>query len=359
MSFATEAESESRNDGETILEVRNAEVTFEMSRGRAKVLDDVNLEIKRGETIGIAGESGCGKSMFGATLMNAVENPGKLTGDVIYYPEWGDPVNIAELEYGDLRKIRWEDIAMVYQGSMNSFNPSTNMRSHFHETLDAHRADIDEGMERAHEILRTLNLDPERILDSYGHEISGGEAQRVLLSMSLLLDPEIVIMDEPTSALDLLMERKMIHLIKEIKEEYDLTVVFISHDFPTLAGIVDRIAIMYAFEIVELGSVDDVLLDAQHPYTRMMLGATLGMDTAVEQAQSIEGQPPDPVNVPTGCPFHPRCPVSDDRCEVEEPALVSEADSDHSAACFYPDIAQREIDSNLEDEDEWRERRNS
>lgn len=350
MSQTIESTTDESVSEETVLEMRNVEVTFEMSRGRARVLDDINLEIQRGESIGIAGESGCGKSMFGSTLLNAVSDPGKLSGEIIYYPEEGDPIDIADLGYSDLRKVRWDRISMVFQGAMNAFNPALNLRTHFKETLEAHNENVDEGMDRAAELLETLDLSPERIFDAYQNELSGGERQRVLLALSLLLEPDVLVMDEPTAALDLVMQRKILQLLYEIKEEQDITLVFISHDFPVLAGFVDRLAIMYAFEIIELGDAREVLLNPEHPYTRSMLEASIGLSTPIEDVMPIKGQTPDPINVPTGCSFHPRCPISDDRCEVEDPELRAEADSSHGVACFYPDRAVDQIPVDLEDD---------
>jgi oligopeptide/dipeptide ABC transporter ATP-binding protein len=328
---------------DTILEVENAEVTFEMSRGRARVLDGIDIEIKRGETFGVVGESGCGKSMFGSSLLDAVEDPGVLTGSVTYYPEDGEPVDILGLNTRQTRQLRWKEIATVSQGAMNAFNPTANVRSHFKETLAAHNANKEEGMAHARELLQEVNLDPDRILDAYQHELSGGEKQRVLLALSLVLDPEILIMDEPTAALDLLMQRKILGLLHDLKDEYDITLLMISHDIPVVSGFADRIGVMYAFDFIERGDAESVLLDSKHPYTRLLLGSTLHLDTPVDEVQLIEGETPDPVNVPVGCPFHPRCPVSDDRCEESDPALVAEEEGDHEVACFYPDAARENI----------------
>lgn len=339
-------------DREPVLEVRDVQVTYEMGRGRACVLDDVSLEIRRGETLGIVGESGSGKSMFASALLDAVEDPGVVTGEIIYHPREGDPVNLLDLAPRDLRRIRWAEIALVSQGAMNAFNPSLPMRTHFTETFDAHDVDRTAGLERARETLRELKLDPERILDAHQHELSGGEKQRVLLALSLVFDPEVLILDEPTAALDLLARRNILGLLYDVKEEYDVTLVYISHDIPAIAGFAERLAVMYAFDIIEFGSVHDVLLAPDHPYTRLLLQATLGLSTPVDEVQTIEGEPPDPVNVPAGCPFHPRCPVADDRCTVEEPDLRAERGDDHEVACFYPDVATERISVPIPEENE-------
>lgn len=342
MSQTIESAEERRRIDDPILEIEDVNVTFGMNRGQARVLNDVSLQVQRGETLGIVGESGCGKSVFASALMDAVTDPGQLSGSITYHPENGESINLLELGKRDLNRVRWEEIAMVFQGAMNSFNPSKPIHTHFTETLAAHNADKEAGMERAREIMETLNLDAERILHSYQHELSGGQRQRVLIALSLLLEPEVLIMDEPTAALDLLMQRKILKLLYEIMREYDITIVFITHDLPIASGFVDRLAVMYAFEFVELGSVHEVIHDPAHPYTRALLRSTPDLDISIDQVQTVTGSSPDPINIPSGCPYHPRCPVADDRCEIEKPNLVS-MESDHQAACFFTDRAREEI----------------
>lgn len=336
---------------DVVLEVRDIEVTYEMARGRARVLDNISIDIMRGETLAILGESGSGKTMFGSTLMNAVKEPGVVTGEVIYHPEDGEPIDILSASDRQINLLRWEEIALAYQGTGEAFNPSQNMRAHFRETLDAHDVDREQGMEKATELLRTLNLDPDRVLDSHRHELSGGEKQRVMIALSLVFDPEVLILDEPTAALDVIMERNILSLLADIREEYDITLVVITHDIPIAAAFADRIALMYAFDIVELGQVDDVLLHPDHPYMRLMSQSTLDLEMPLDQVATIEGDTPDPINVPSGCSFHPICPIADDRCEVEEPELRSEDGSDHEVACFYPDLATERIPLSLSEEE--------
>ena len=337
-------EAEVRAETDNVLEIRDARVTFEMARGQARVLNDIDLDIKRGETLGIIGESGCGKSTFGSILMDAVEEPGIASGEVLYYPEQGsDPINVLRLNKWQLNRVRWEEIAVVSQDATNAFNPTITMRRHFIDTFDAHDVDHEEGLRRANEVLSDLRLEPERIMDAYRHEMSGGEKQRALLALALIFDPEVVILDEPTAGLDLLVQREILSLLYRIQDEYEFTLLFISHDIPMVAGFADRIAVFYAFNIIELGDVHDVLLNPQHPYTRMLTQAHIEVDSPIEEVQAVEGETPDPINVPSGCPFHPRCPIADDRCVVEEVELRGEEDTNHHVACFYPDIAVNRI----------------
>lgn len=338
-----------RRLNDPILEARNVSVTFDMERGQSRVLDQVSLDIARGETIGIVGESGSGKSMFASSLLDAVVEPGVLTGEVRYYPERGRSVEVLDLDKAGLHDVRWEEIAMVFQGAMSSFNPTMTIRGHFKETLNAHDYDLEEGYERAHQLLSDLYLTPERILDSYPHELSGGMKQRTLIALSLVLEPQILVMDEPTAALDLLMQRSIIRLLKDVKEKYDLTLIFITHDLPLVVELADRMAIMYAFQFAEVGPTDEIVHNAAHPYTRSLLNATPNIDASLETMQPIEGSSPDPVNVPTGCSYHPRCPLADDECRAQDPDFHTVA-SGHETACFHWEDADDAIPFTLEDD---------
>ncbi|WP_435102795.1 ABC transporter ATP-binding protein [Halarchaeum sp. P4] len=339
---------------DTILEVRNASVSFDMERGESRVLDDVSIDIERNEVIGVVGESGSGKSMFASALLDAVPDPGITTGDITYYPEQGDPVDVLDLSKQGLKEFRWEDVSMVFQGAMSSFNPVRKIETHFVETLDSHNYNVDEGMERTREILRDLYLDPERVLDAYPHELSGGMKQRALIALSLVLEPEVLVMDEPTAALDLLMQRSIIALLQDLKERYDLTIVFITHDLPLVADVADRVGVLYAFEFAEIGPTDEILEHATHPYTRLLLKSTPNLESPIEAMRPVEGSAPDPVNVPAGCSFHPRCPLADEQCEATDPGPY-EVDGDHHVHCHHWEDAEETIpmvDSDIDQYDD-------
>ncbi|QLH83649.1 ABC transporter ATP-binding protein [Halosimplex pelagicum] len=355
---ATEGEDP---DDDIVMSVEDARVQFGMSRGQAWVLNDVSLDVRREEILAVVGESGSGKSMFAAALMDAVEDPGHLSGDVTYYPRedesddtpsadqigsydavGDDSVDVLGMSEGELNNFRWEEVSMVFQGAMNSFNPTMKIKGHFHETIQAHNAVLDERMEHVRDLFEALHLDPDRVMNSYPHELSGGMKQRALIALALVLEPEVLVMDEPTAALDLLMQRSIISMLRELRDEFELTIVFITHDLPLVAGLSDRIGVMYSFEFIEVGDTRSLLKDAAHPYTRALLRSVPSIDSDIDDMQPIEGARPDPVNIPTGCSFHPRCPIADDRCEIEDPDLVS-VDEDHEAACFYTDQARNEL----------------
>jgi oligopeptide/dipeptide ABC transporter ATP-binding protein len=339
-------------DGATdhVLEIRDAEVHFEMDRGVSRVMDHVDLDVHRGEIIGVVGESGSGKSMLASSMLDAVVDPGVLSGEITYYPESGEPVDVLGLGDRELKQLRWEEISMVFQGAMSSFNPTMGVREHFVETLEAHDYDVEAGMERARELLSDLYLEPERVLDAYPHELSGGMQQRALIALSLVLEPEVLVMDEPTAALDLLMQRSILSLLEDLQEKYDLTMVFITHDLPLVAELADRIAVMYAFELIEIGPTDEILQHAAHPYTRALLNATPNLDASLEEMQSIEGSAPDPVDVPDGCTYNPRCPLADETCVADDPDF-QQVGADHEAACFHWEDAAEAVPFTHEDVD--------
>ncbi|WP_435320717.1 ABC transporter ATP-binding protein [Haloarchaeobius sp. TZWSO28] len=342
--------TDKRQTPDRILRVRNLDVWFEMDRGTAKVMDDVDMDIYRNEILGIVGESGSGKSMFASAMLDAVPEPGETTGSIRYYPDDGrDPIDVLDLSKNELKSFRWEEISMVFQGAMSSFNPTMTIGGHFEETIVEHGMDLDTQIDHARTLIADLYLDPDRVLEAYPHELSGGMKQRALIALSLVLEPDVLVMDEPTAALDLLMQQSIKTMLATLRDEYDLTIIFITHDLPLVAGLVDRLAVIYAFDFVEAGTRDEVLLDAAHPYTRALLSAVPSLDTPVDQMKPIEGSSPDPVKRLEGCAYHPRCPLADDRCAGSDPDHFSVSER-HSVACFYSDEAAEAVPYTLESE---------
>ncbi|WP_436936471.1 ABC transporter ATP-binding protein [Halovenus marina] len=338
-----------RGTTDSIFEIRNVTVEFGMERGTSRVLDDVTLDVYENEILGIIGESGSGKSMLASSLLDAVVAPGTTTGEILYHED-NEPYDVLNLNSNEMKSYRWEEVSMVFQGAMNSFNPTMKIEEHFRETITRHGVAVETGMKRARELLSDLHLNPERVLRSYAHELSGGMRQRTLLALSLVLNPEVVVMDEPTASLDLLMQRAILSLLENLKDKYNLTIIFITHDLPLVTDLADRLAVMYAFDIVEIGSTIDVLSNPSHPYTRELLMSTPSLETVTEEMEAIGGSSPDPVNPPSGCSYHPRCPLADDQCETEEPPL-DEVSPGHQSACFYSEAASEKIplENTLED----------
>ncbi|WP_227378669.1 ABC transporter ATP-binding protein [Haladaptatus halobius] len=351
--MATERQSaanadDDRVDEDIILEVRNASVSFSMDRGDSRVLRDVSLDVHAGEVLGIVGESGSGKSMLASAMLDAIVSPGRVSGEIRYHPPDGSPVDILSLPREDLTKLRWNEISFVIQGAQSAFNPTMTIGDHFEETLRAHDADVGGGMTHARELLADLYLPAEQVLRSYPHELSGGMKQRALIALGLILDPNVVVMDEPTAALDLLMQRSIISMLESLQEKYDLTFVFVTHDLPLVADLADRLAVMYAFDLVELGPTDELIEHAAHPYTRALLNAVPNISDRAMDIEGIGGSSPDPVSLPVGCSFHPRCPLADGLCETEDPHL-RDAEPEHEVACFHWEDARQEVPLTLDE----------
>jgi len=328
-----------------IIEMRDAQVTYD--DGETFVLDDVSVSIERNEVVGVVGESGSGKSMLASAMLDAIPDPGRLSGEVLYHRPDGTTVDVLELSDEELRQFRWEEVAMVFQGAMSSFNPTMKIGGHFKETLKAHDAHVTEGLEFARELLSDLYLDPDRVLDSYPHELSGGMTQRALIALSLVLEPDVLVMDEPTAALDLLMQRSILMLLQELQEKYDLTMVFITHDLPLVAALADRMAVMYAFDLIEVAPRDQLIGDSGHPYTRALLNSTPNLDAPLEEMRAIEGQSPAPINVPSGCSYAPRCPLATEECRDVDPDFY-DTGAGHSTACHRWEEARESITLNFE-----------
>jgi len=343
-------EMRSRSKQDVIFEARDVSVTFDPEGADSRVLRDVDFDIYRGETLGVVGESGSGKSMFAASLLNAVVEPGLTSGEVTYYPEDGDPITVTDMTESELKRdIRWREMAFVIQSAQSAFNPTMTVRQHFMETFDAHGIDQAEGLERARQLCRDLYLNPDQVLPSYSHELSGGMKQRALLALGVVLDPNVVVLDEPTGALDLLMQRAIVSLLSDIKEKYDLTLVFVTHDLNLISLIADRLAVMYAFEFIEVAPTDQILSDAAHPYTRALLNAVPNLSASVESMVGIPGSTPNPKNLPSGCSYHPRCPIADDHCKQEDPD-IDPIGEERSAACFYQEESKAEIELQTQSE---------
>ncbi|RRJ33795.1 ABC transporter ATP-binding protein [Halocatena pleomorpha] len=336
-----------------ILEIDDANVTY--NDGETYVLNDASVSIDRREILGIVGESGSGKSMFASALLDAVPDPGVLSGQIRYHRNDGSTVDVLELSDEELRQFRWEEVSMVFQGAMSSFNPTMKIRTHFTETLKTHDRSVSEGIDFARGLLENLYLEPDRVLDSYPHELSGGMQQRALIALSMVLNPEVLVMDEPTAALDLLMQRSILQLLDDLQSMYDLTIVFITHDLPLVASLADRMAIIYAFQFAEIGPRDSIIGDSAHPYTRKLLNATPNIDAPLVEMQPIDGEGPAPVNVPSGCRFHPRCSLATEKCRAEDPQLdvFDEFDTDHRAACHHWQEAREEIPLNAGKASDW------
>lgn len=315
---------------DAVVSVQDLSLHYLTRRGPVRAVDRLSFELFRGETLGLVGESGCGKTSLGACLLVMPAPPGRITGGSIVI-EGTDILTVAEDELR--RHVRWEKISMVFQGAMNSLTPVYTIGRQMNETLQRHRrtpkAEAKTIMER---FLGMVGL-PADTLERYPHELSGGMKQRVVIATALFLGPRVVVLDEPTTALDVIVQAQILNTIKELKKELDLSLIFITHDLATEAEVADRILVMYAGRIVEAAPNETVFGGgACHPYTRMLLAATPRLHEKVNDLAFIPGAPPDLLAPPAGCRFRARCPMAFDRCAAEPP--LREIAPGHLAACW-------------------------
>lgn len=325
------------------LSMQDLWVEYEVRRGRVKAVRGVTLDLRPEESLALIGESGCGKTTLGLALVRLLAKAARITQGSITYRRDDQELDVLRLSSRELRRFRWRECAMVFQSALNAFNPVLRIRDQIYDTARAHGVTSrEETNQRALELLEYVQLDPRRVINAYPHELSGGMRQRVLLAMSLLLSPQVLILDEPTTALDILTQRTIIDLLVRLKADLGFSMLFISHDLSTAAELADRIATMYAGGIVELGSVYDIFYRPNHPYTLGLIHAVPTVTGDFEELVSIPGAPPDLIDPPDGCKFHPRCPYATERCRVEEPQLEPVLDGGHLVACFHTDLVQRD-----------------
>jgi peptide/nickel transport system ATP-binding protein len=328
------------------LSLKNVYVSYSTRRGPVQAVRGVSLDLHSGESLALIGESGSGKSTLGLAIVRLLASTAKVEPGEIVYRRNEKEVDVLKLSARDLREFRWRDCAMVFQSALNSFNPVLRIWDQALDTAKAHGMNDKQLVrQRFLEILRFVQLDPNRVIDSYPHELSGGMRQRTLLALSLLLDPQILILDEPTTALDIITQRTVIQLLRRLKEEQHFTMIFISHDLAIAAELADRIATMYAGAIVELGSSDDIFYEPRHPYSLGLIRAVPTVTGGFEELFSIPGSPPDLINLPTGCKFHPRCSFATEQCKHSEPALEVVSPG-HQAACWNWREVEKEVAAN-------------
>ncbi|HIQ55617.1 MAG TPA: ABC transporter ATP-binding protein [Pyrodictium sp.] len=313
-----------------LLEVEHLQIYYYTLRGIVRAVDNVSFTLDRGEVLGVAGESGCGKSTLGYGLMRLVPPPGRIVRGRIVV----DGVDIVGLPEPVLRKrFRWKRISMIFQSAMNALNPVYTVGDQIAEAIVYHESvSRREAFQRAEKLLRMVGLDPS-IARRYPHELSGGQKQRVVIAMALALNPDIVIADEPTTALDVVVQAQILNLLKRLKREYNMSMIFISHDLSVIAELADKIAIMYAGEIVELGPAENVYTKPAHPYTQLLLKAIPRLHAPKGKLAYIPGSPPDLRKPPKGCRFAPRCPFAQPRCREEEPPYASLGEN-HIVKCW-------------------------
>lgn len=322
-------------DNETILSVHNLSTFFQLELGTAKAVQDVSFEINKGQTLALVGESGCGKSVTALSIMRLIPSPpGKIASGKIFFRGR----NILDFPEKQMRHIRGNKIAMIFQEPMTSLNPVYTIGSQIIEAITLHQNKTDEqAWAMAEEMLAKVHIpDPVRRLQEYPHLLSGGMRQRVMIAMAISCKPSLLIADEPTTALDVTIQAQILDLLDELQQSENMSILLITHDLGVVAQRADNVAVMYASRIAEKCSCTELFKNPLHPYTQGLLNSLPQLGAHQKRLNTIAGNVPEPLNFPTGCKFHPRCPIgcNDKRCQTVEPEL-REVKKDHFAACWY------------------------
>ncbi len=328
-----------------LLEVKNLKTYFFTDDGVAKSVDDVSYTVDRKETLGVVGESGCGKSVTALSIMRLIPDPpGKTVGGEVLF-EGRDLLKLPEEE---MRAIRGNKISMIFQEPMTSLNPVFTVGNQIEESVILHqKVSKEEAKKRAIEMLRLVGIPaPEQRYGEYPHQLSGGMRQRVMIAIALSCNPDILIADEPTTALDVTVQAQILELINRLQQELGMGVILITHDLGVIAETADKVAVMYAAHIVEYSKVDDIFYNPVHPYTVGLLGSIPKLNVETDRLMTIEGTVPAPTNFPVGCHFNTRCPWATEQCYKSEPPL-QEIEPGHLVACFHWEKVKAERPTNL------------
>lgn len=314
---------------EILLRIEALEVRYTTRAGVVKAVDKVGFEMERGETLGLVGESGCGKSTLGFSVLRLVPPPGKIVGgDIIFAGE-----DLLKKDEEEMRRIRGSRISMIFQDPMTCLDPLQKIGDHIVETITTHGQGINrtEAWKRAGEMLDRLGIDPSR-LEDYPHQLSGGMRQRVMIALALILNSELVIADEPTTSLDVIVEAQILDLLKQLKGDYELTLILITHNMGVVAELADRVAVMYAAKLVEVAEALRLYEEPKHPYAQGLLRSIPNISLTEQVLATMPGSPPDLIQPPPGCRFHPRCPYVKEECKEIEPPM-KEVEREHLVAC--------------------------
>lgn len=317
------------------LQINNLTTRFFTDRGVVKAVNGISYELNRGETLGVVGESGCGKTVHALSIMRLIPDPpGKITGGSIQL----DYQNLLQLSDEEMRKIRGKKIGMIFQDPITSLNPVLTVGEQVTEALQLHlKLSHREAVDRTVELLNLVGIpNPERQIQAYSYELSGGMCQRVMIAMALSCKPDLLIADEPTTALDVTIQAQIIRLVKRLRQEFEMSIIWITHDLGIIAGLADRIQVMYAGQIVEKAAASDLFRNPSHPYTIGLLKSLPRVDLdrhKQDRLAQICGSPPDLIDDIQGCPFAPRCPYTQSKCWIETPGL-EEVEPQHYAACW-------------------------
>ncbi|MFX0205085.1 MAG: ABC transporter ATP-binding protein [Candidatus Hodarchaeota archaeon] len=312
------------------IRIEDLKVYYCMKRGDCRAVENVSFTVEKGDAVGLVGESGCGKSTVAFALLKMLPFPGQIVGGHIYYNDQ----DLVPLTDDEMIRYRWAKMAMVFQGAMNALNPIIRISDQIIEAIQRHDEGVSkkEALKRAQELFKLVGLDPDRV-NHYPFEFSGGMKQRAMIVMALACNPEFVIADEPTTALDVTVQAQIMELLKKLVEELGITLILITHDLSVVAETCKRVIIMYAGKIVEIGTVVEIFERPLHPYSQGLIASIPSIEKASDQTlASIPGQPPNLLDPPPACRFHPRCPYTQEICKTEDPA-IEELEKGHFVAC--------------------------
>ena len=320
-----------------LLEVHNLKTYYMIRRGYVKAVDDVNFQVEKRESLGLAGESGCGKTTVAISILRILPSNARIMdGQTIF--DGTDILNIPESEMRE--KIRWKGISLIFQGAMNALNPVYNVGNQISEAILAHEPEVskDEALERAKKLFDLVGIEPSRI-NNYPHEFSGGMRQRAMIAMALACNPKLLIADEPATALDVIVQAQILKLFKDLKEKLNLSMILITHDLSIIAETCEKVSIMYAGKIVEQGDIVEIFKNPLHPYTQGLIGSFPEIGSKEKMNMySIPGSPPDLLTPPNGCRFWPRCKYAFEKCKLTEPEETN-IGKNHWVACHMTEKA--------------------
>jgi len=314
----------------TLLDIKDLSTYYYTLRGPVKAVEHVSLQVQKGEAFGLAGESGCGKTTLALSILKILPPGGRIVGGKIFFKN----MNLTDFDENEMReKIRWKSISLIFQGAMNALNPVFKVGDQIVEAIQIHEKNVkkDEAQERAEKLLEMVGIEPSRV-NNYPHEFSGGMRQRALIAMALACNPDLLIADEPGTALDVVVQAQILRLMKELKEKLNLSIIMITHDLSIIAETCEKLAIMYAGNLVESGDVLTIFKEPLHPYTQGLIWAFPSIKSAKQEMFSIQGSPPNLLTPPSGCRFHPRCEYAMDICKKKIPdhTVLS---NDHVVMC--------------------------
>ncbi len=328
------------NDKEVLMQIKDLSVTYETRLGPVSAVDGISFDILKGEILGLVGESGCGKSTMGKALMRMIQPPGYISnGHLIFEGE-----DIMTYDENQMRDFRGRKVSMIFQDPMTSLNPVQRVDEHIVEAIQIHepKTRMEQALDRAKILLQKLGIQSNRIT-SYPHQLSGGMRQRVMVGLGLVLNANLIIADEATTSLDVIVEAKLADQLKDVRDEFGVSLLVITHNIALVAELADRVAVMYAGHIVELGTVEEIFDNPQHPYTKGLLHSvpTIKLNER-EELFKMGGEPPNLTHPPRGCRFHPRCPKVMPICETHEPDLLSPEPGRFVKCWLYQDHSEKE-----------------